>query len=49
MDFKRTIKLGMSGSDVLYIKRKLFELNMYSSKIKRITSNKFRADSVLAT
>lgn len=39
----------MSGSDVLYIKRKLFALGMYSDKIKRITSNKFRQDSVLAT
>lgn len=49
MEFKRTIKLGMSGSDVLYIKKKLFELGMYSSKIKRITSNQFRKDSVEAT
>jgi hypothetical protein len=39
MEFKRTIKLGMSGSDVLYIKKKLFELGMYSNKIKRIRSN----------
>jgi len=49
MKFKRTIKLGMSGSDVLYIKRKLFALGMYDSKIKRIISNKFRIDSVNAT
>lgn len=49
MEFKRTIKLGMSGSDVLYIKKKLFELGMYSNKIKRITSNQFRKDSVEAT
>lgn len=49
MEFKRTIKLGMSGSDVLYIKKKLFELGMYSSKIKRIRSNQFRKDSVEAT
>jgi len=42
MEFRRTIKLGMSGADVLYIKRKLFDLGMYSSKIKRIISNKFR-------
>lgn len=49
MEFKRTIRLGMYGSDVLYIKRKLFELGMYNDKIKRITSNKFRIDSVNAT
>lgn len=49
MEFKRTIVKGMSGSDVLYIKQKLFALGMYSDKIKRITSNKFRQDSVLAT
>lgn len=49
MEFKRTIKLGMSGSDVLYIKKKLFELEMYSNKIKRIRSNQFRKDSVEAT
>ena len=49
MKFRRTIKLGMSGADVLYIKRKLFDLGMYSDKIKRITSNKFRVDSVNAT
>ena len=49
MKFKRTISLGMVGSDVLYIKKLLFELKMYSDKIKRITSNKFRADSVEAT
>lgn len=49
MKFKREIKLGMVGSDVYYIKKKLFELKMYSEKIKKITSNKFRADSVEAT
>ncbi len=49
MEFKRTIRLGMYGSDVLYIKRKLFGLGMYDDKIKRITSNKFRQDSVNAT
>lgn len=49
MEFKRTIIKGMSGSDVLYIKRQLFALSMYSDKIKRITSNVFRQDSVDAT
>ena len=49
MKFRRTIKLGMSGPDVLYIKQKLFDLGMYSSKIKRIISSKFRQDSVEAT
>ena len=49
MEFRRTIKLGMSGADGLYMKRKLFDLGMYSNKIKRITSNKFRIDSVNAT
>lgn len=49
MEFRRTIKLGMVGADVLYIKRKLFDLGMYNSKIKRIISNKFRIDSVNAT
>lgn len=49
MEFRRTIKLGMVGADVLYIKRKLFDLGMYDSKVKRIISNKFRIDSVNAT
>ena len=49
MEFRRTIKLGMVGADVLYIKRKLFDLGMYNSKVKRIISNKFRIDSVNAT
>ena len=49
MEFKRTIVLGMSGADVLYIKQKLFSLGMYDSKIKRIVSAKFRIDSVNAT
>lgn len=49
MKFRRIIKRGMQGSDVLYIKRKLFSLGMYDEKIKRIISNKFREDSVNAT
>lgn len=49
MKFKREIKRGMSGADVLYIKKQLFALGMYDSKIKRIISNKFRQDSVNAT
>ena len=49
MKFRRTIKLGMSGPDVLYIKKQLFALGMYDSKIKRIISDKFRVDSVNAT
>ena len=49
MKFRRTIKLGMIGPDVLYIKNQLFKLGMYDSKIKRIISNKFRIDSVNAT
>lgn len=49
MEFIRTIKLGMKGPDVLYIKKQLFALGMYSDKIKRITSNQFRKDSVEAT
>lgn len=49
MKFRREIKLGMSGPDVLYIKKQLFALGMYDKKIKRIISNKFRQDSVNAT
>ena len=49
MKFRRIIKRGMQGSDVLYIKRKLFSLGMYDEKIKRIIINKFREDSVNAT
>ena len=49
MEFRRTIVQGMSGPDVLYIKNQLFALGMYSDKIKRITSNQFRKDSVEAT
>jgi hypothetical protein len=49
MEFRRNIYKGVSGDDVFYIKNKLFELHMYSSKITKISSKTFRNDSVLAT
>lgn len=49
MEFKRNIRKGVSGDDVFYIKNKLFDLHMYDSKIKKISSKTFRNDSVLAT
>jgi hypothetical protein len=49
MEFRRNIYKGVSGDDVFYIKNKLFDLHMYNSKIKKISSKTFRNDSVLAT
>lgn len=49
MEYTREIKLGTRGNDVFYIKNKLFDLGMYSSKIKKISSRAFHADSVAAT
>lgn len=46
--FKRTLKSGMSGDDVLYIKQILHELHYYDSSIKTILSKSFGKDTLKA-
>ena len=45
MKFTRNLKLGMSGEDVLYIKKKLFELGYFAKSIKKVSSKAFRKDT----
>lgn len=45
MNFTRNLKMGMSGNDVLYIKKKLFDLGYFAKNIKRVTSKAFRKDT----
>jgi hypothetical protein len=46
MKFERNLKYKMSGSDVKYMKDKLFALKCYSSKITKISNSTFGADTV---
>lgn len=48
MQFTRTLKRGMTGTDVFYIKEKLFALGYYSEDIKDIKSKTFGNDTVEA-
>ena len=45
MNFTRNLKMGMSGNDVLYIKKKLFDLGYFAKNVKRVTSKAFRKDT----
>lgn len=45
MNFTRILKMGMSGNDVLYIKKKLFDLGYFAKNVKKITSKAFRKDT----
>lgn len=45
MAFKRNLKYGMSGSDVLLIKQKLFELGYYAPQVKSVVKDSFGADT----
>lgn len=44
--FERTLKEGMTGDDVKYMKDCLFTLNYYNEGVKKISSNKFGADTL---
>lgn len=48
MNYTRTLKQGMTGSDVKYIKELLFELGYYSDSIKKITHTVFGKDTTTA-
>ena len=48
MKFTRNLKLNMSGEDVLYIKKKLFDLGYFASNIKKVSSKTFRKDTLNA-
>ena len=48
MQFTRTLRQGMTGTDVFYIKERLFSLGYYSSSIKDIKSKTFGKDTVEA-
>lgn len=45
MNFTRILKMGMSGNDILYIKKKLFDLGYFAKNVKKITSKAFRKDT----
>ena len=48
MEFTRTLKQGMSGKDVRYIKDMLFELKYYPNSVKKISSSIFGSDTTKA-
>lgn len=48
MKFTRNLKLNMSGEDVLYIKKKLFDLGYFAKNIKKVSSKTFRKDTLNA-
>lgn len=48
MEFTRILRKGMTGTDVRYMKDKLFALGYYSTNITKISSNTFGSDTVTA-
>jgi len=48
MDFKRNLKKGTSGEDVLFCKQKLLELGFYGEHITTVTRKIFGADTLEA-
>ena len=48
MDFKRNLKKGTSGEDVLFCKQKLLELGFYGDHITTVTRKTFGADTLEA-
>lgn len=48
VNYTRILKRGMSGEDVFYIKKKLFERGYFSSKIKKISNKTYGSDTVTA-
>ena len=48
MDFKRNLKKGASGEDVLFCKQKLLELGFYGDHITTVTRKTFGADTLEA-
>ena len=45
VSFTRTLKKGMSGDDVFYMKQLLFSLGYYNSNVDKITHNRFANDT----
>ena len=48
MEFKRNLKKGTSGEDVLFCKKKLLELGFYGDHITTVTRKTFGADTLEA-
>ena len=48
MTFKRTLRRGMSGSDVFYMKKKLFAAGYYAPAVSAVTHSTFGNDTLLA-
>ena len=48
MEFKRNLKKGTSGEDVLFCKQKLLELGFYGDHITTVTKKTFGADTLEA-
>ena len=48
MDFKRNLKKGTSGEDVLFCKQKLLELGLYGAHITTVSRKTFGADTLEA-
>jgi cell wall-associated NlpC family hydrolase len=48
MDFKRNLKKGTSGEDVLFCKQKLLELGFYGDHITTVSKKTFGADTLEA-
>jgi len=48
MNFKKNIKYGASGSDVLWIKQALFELGYYDTSVKAVVKQTFGKDTLAA-
>ncbi|MEA4940787.1 MAG: peptidoglycan-binding protein [Christensenella sp.] len=48
MDFKRNLKKGTSGEDVLFCKQKLLELGIYGDHITTVSKKTFGADTLEA-
>lgn len=48
MEFTRNLKMGASGEDVFFCKRRLLELGCYADHIKAVTKKTFGPDTVAA-
>lgn len=48
VEYTRTLKTGMSGTDVRYMKDCLFFLKQYKSSIKKISNSTFGSDTITA-
>ena len=48
MELTRNLKRGMSGDDVRKVKDKLFSLGYFGEAVKKITHDRFGADTEVA-